>query len=291
LKGGSRPGISGKDKDLNMMNMKDMDSRSALRPVPQRPVPGGLFPFAPSSFRLDGYLLSMASDIGALEDCLALERASSGRASLGSEGIQSPPAVPYCEFLTVRSQDGRLQAVCRLMRLDRDNPVAHPLKAGRFHLSPLLTALRYTREGVLEMGVPAIAPGAHPENQTRLVWAGMIRYLERNGLGFVIGLDTLPHPSGPVREWARLMDSHGLHPDLEVETRAPAASASADALASQEAPMRPPAGLQEALRRGCRLASEPAFNPASGNLEFVWVASRDMLDAPENADWRGSVRA
>ena len=45
-------------------------------------------------------------------------------------------------------------------------------------------------------------------------------------------------------------------------------------------------GLQEALLRGCRLACEPAFDRASGSLEFVWVASRDMLS--ERGDWQGA---
>ena len=46
-------------------------------------------------------------------------------------------------------------------------------------------------------------------------------------------------------------------------------------------------GLQEALQRGCRLAGEPAWDPETRTLEFVWVASRAMLEE-DRSDWRGA---
>jgi hypothetical protein len=288
--------------------MMNMESKPLTRTgSPRRPAPLGHFPLL---LRLDGHHISLASDIGALEECLALERAAGkGRTVPGSEGIQSPPAVPYCEFLTVHSADGVLRAVCRLMRIDRDNPLAHPLKAGRFHLSPLLTALRYSREGILEMGAPVFAPGSDPEKLAGLVWTGLIRYLERNGLGFVLGQDALAQPPAAAMAWSRLMDLHGLHPDLEVETRPAFRSGSFDTGAGPLSRSREsspdgtdggsgdsretllgacPTGLREALRRGCRLACEPAQDPATGCLDFLWVASRDMLQNGEPGDWRGA---
>jgi hypothetical protein len=269
-----------------------------------------------------GFRIALAADMRDLQECLALERFAGSRIASGSEGIQSPPAVPYCEFLTVRAADGALQAVCRLMRIDRDNPLAHPLKAGRFHLSPLLTAMRYSREGVLEMGAPVFAPGAHPEKLAGLLWTGLIRYLERNGLGFVLGLEALPQPPVAAKNWGRLMEDHGLHPDLEVEARSAFRSgpfttgigfladsresspdgsdavgerandraweSTGEASASCRAST---ANLSEALRRGCRLASEPAYDPATGSLLFLWVASRDMLQGGDTGDWRGAASA
>jgi hypothetical protein len=302
--GGTIPANPRHNKDLNMMNM---DSKPVTRTgSPRRQASLGHFPLL---LRVDGHSISLASDIGALEECLALERAAGkGGTAAGSEGIQSPPAVPYCEFLTVHSADGVLRAVCRLMRIDRNNPLAHPLKGGRFHLSPLLTALRYSREGILEMGAPVFAPGSNPEKLAGLVWTGLIRYLERNGPGFVLGQDVLAQGPGDAQAWSRLMDLHGLHPDLEVETRLPFRSGSFDAGAaplsrsresspegadggsggSRETLSRCSSGLREALRRGCRLACEPAYDPATGCLEFIWVASRDMLQGGEPGDWRGA---
>jgi hypothetical protein len=283
------------DKDLT-----PMETRSPSLPRPARcPAPGGQFP---SLLRLDGYFLSLAADLPALEACLGLERASG--AVLASEGIHSPQAVPYCDFLILRNPQGALAAMCRLMRLDGGNPIPNPLATGRFQLSPLLTALRYSREGILEMGAPVFAPGTSPQAATRaarLLWTGMALYLERNGLGFVIGREILPVPAkppvpsaakGPEASWRVLMDEHGLHPDLETEARSGYRAwedgrdqARRGATAFDDEPLRfwPP-GLQEALLRGCRLACEPAFDPASASLEFVWVASRDMLDA--RGDWR-----
>ncbi|HKP96001.1 MAG TPA: hypothetical protein VJ385_09620 [Fibrobacteria bacterium] len=285
-----------------MMKMESQPSgKASLKQAARYPAPGGIFP---SGLKISGHTLSLASDIGALEECLALERSSGPRTSL-SEGIHSPTAVPYCDFLMLRSFDGALQAVCRLMRLDGNNVIRNPLASGRFHLAPLLTALRYSREGILEMGVPTLSPGCDAAKASRLLWSGMIRYLERNGLGFVIGRENLSMGSEEARDWPHLMEAHGLHPDLQMETRsafdsrgamrlepkAPAGGAPAGRApaAGQRTPALRgwPAGLQEALRRGCRLACEPAFNAAAGCLEFVWVASRDMLESGESGDWRG----
>jgi len=281
-----------------------METQSfALRRAPRCPAPGGQFPAA---LRLDGYLLSLAADLPSLEACLALERASGS--GLAAEGIHSPPAVPYCDFLMLRNPRGGLAAACRLMRLDEGNPIPNPLATGRFQLSPLLTALRYSREGIMEMGAPVFAPGAAPQaaaRAARLMWAGVGPYMERNGLGFVLGRDVfsvpaeaptggrIPEPPIPL---GTIMAEHGLHPDLETEAR-PCFRAWEDvrdqawreASAFDAEPLRfwPP-GLQEALLRGCRLACEPAYDPARASLEFVWVASRDMLS--ESAD-RGRTSA
>lgn len=260
----------------------------SVRPSARCPAPGGLFPAA---LRVGNHALSLAADIPSLEACLALERAAGGRSW---EGVHSPQAVPYCDFLMLRAPQGELAAVCRLMRLDGGNSIPNPLGTQRFQLSPLLTALRYSREGILEMGCPAFAPGldaAAIAKAARLLWMGMTCYLERNGLGFVLGRDALAAPEAPA--WLRLMDAHGLHPDLETEARAGyrawedvrgRAQAGGSGSRHRDEPLRLwPAGLQEALLRGCRLACEPVFDPASGSLEFVWVASRDMLS--ERGDW------
>lgn len=263
------------------------------------PAPCGKFP---ASMRVSGHTLTLASDIGALEECLALERASAQTVRTASgEGIHSPPAVPYCDFLMLRDSLGRLRAVTRLMKLERDMPMRNPLDSGRFHLSPLLTALRYSREGILEMGAPAFAADCETAPAARLLWAGLIRYLEWNNLHFVIGLDGLPMFTESTRTWPQLLEAHGLHPDLAVETRTayasrilqtPSATASnaVSAAASGFSLRNWPAGLQEALLRGCRLAGEPAFDAEAGRLEFVWVASLDMLVGDGPGDWSGGNR-
>lgn len=281
------------DKDFTPM---ETSIRTPSLPSRRCPAPGGQFP---PILRISGHTLALAGDIPALEACLALERAR-GAQALAAEGIHTPPAVPYCEFLMLRGPvspgaqgPGPLLAVCRLMRLDGWNPIPNPLASGRFHLSPLLTALRYSREGILEMGAPAFAAGCDPAKAARLLWTGMTQYLERNGLAFVIGRDALA-AVGEIRPaWNGLMAAHGLPPDLETETRPGFRAWDPSSVPAERdlegEPMRLwPAGLQEALLRGCRLACEPAWNPASAALEFIWVASRDML-GERGEDWRGAL--
>jgi hypothetical protein len=279
--------------------MMKTDSANAPSIPTRRRTPRGDFTVGPED---SGQTLSLAADIGALEECLTLERAS-GLHSRTSDGINSPPAVPYCEFLTLRSGDGRLQAVTRLMRLDGGNPFGNPLATDRFRISPLITALRYARAGVLEVGNPIAVPGCDPSEAARLLWNGIIGYLDRNGPGFVTGMESIPIAMELAHVWPRLMETHGLPPELEVETRSawnprsamgtgahlPGFPENRGAAAADSFAYRYwPAGLREALRRGCRLACEPAFNAAAGCLEFVWVASRDMLESGDSGGWRSA---
>jgi hypothetical protein len=191
---------------------------AARKAAPDRRAAG-----APESFllRVPGHTLSLAADVSTLEECLALERFANPRDAV-SDGIQGPPAVPYCLFLMLRSRAGALEAVCRLMRIDRENPIGNPLQSGSFHLSPLLTALRYSREGIVEMGIPTLAAGVDAAGAVQLLWSGLIRYLERNEgnrAGFVLGRAVLQGRPESLRERTQVMDAFGLHPELEVETR------------------------------------------------------------------------
>lgn len=241
--------------------------------------------------RAGGYSLSLAADMASLEECLALERFANPPYA-ESEGIQSPPAVPYCLFLMLRSRTGALEAVCRLMRIDSENPIGNPLQSGRFHLSPLLTALRYSREGILEVGAPTLAPGVEAAYAIPLLWSGLIRYLERkdgNRPGFVLGKDALPTRPDSLIGGSQVMEAFGLHPELETETRyafRPDGETAEAGTVEEEMRGWPP-GLREALRRGCRLACRPALNPATGLGELIWVASREMLIEGGREDWRG----
>lgn len=155
-------------------SLSQSQSQSQNRTRVRYPAPCGHFPH---EMRVRGHSLSLASDIGALEECLLLERSSATPGDNPEEGIHSPPAVPFCDFLMLRDPLGTLQAVARLMRLGGDTPVRNPLESGRFHLSPLLTALRYSREGILEMGSPAVAPVWDPPKAAHLIWAGCLEFV------------------------------------------------------------------------------------------------------------------
>lgn len=241
----------------------------------------GLFPL---NLKVRGHSLTLANDIGALEDCLALERSYTAKRQVSQvEGIYSPLAVPYCDFLMLRNQAGQLIAASRLMRLVPENPILSLLESGRFHLSPLLIALRYSRESLLEMGSPVFLKGCEPSQAAHFLWFGMIQYMERNGLGFVFGSDNWVNPLEAKESLTRWMDVYGLHPDLEVEPvsdfREPSRLLKGKAGLTESKNSEPlPPGLREALGRGCRLATEPILNANTRRWEFVWVAFREMLE-------------
>lgn len=250
--------------------------------------------------RFSGHLLALAEDVSELEACLHLELSAPGMARLfggDSEGIESPSAIPYCDFLMIRDPAGRLAGVCRLLVHGPDIPVRNPLVSDRFHRGPLLTAIRYSRLDILEVGPLAIDPGSSREALISLLWMGILRYVDRRGLALVLGKDRMPVDSkGPAVP--RLMAAYGLHPDLELEAREafrsgtrsqgiPGLSGSADPGLPTLLPALLPAGLRAALGQGARLAGEPVLNAEGNSLDLVWVASREMLDA--GADWRRNV--
>jgi hypothetical protein len=248
--------------------------------TPKSTIPGS----SPMNLRILGHSLTLAEDISALEECLALERAAGGPPQYTqTTGIFSPPAVPYCEFLMLHNGFGKLLAVTRLMRLGGANPISGPLETGNFQLSPLLTALRYSREGVMEMGSPSFVPGCDYAKAARLLWRGLMHYMERKGLGFVLGSDVLLKAENDPESIPRLMDAHGLHPDLEAEAfskfRSTKLDVPKDRFSRNDASNldKLPPGLHEALRRGCRLAAEPVLNQMTGRWEFIWVSFREML--------------
>jgi hypothetical protein len=260
--------------------MMKTDSANAPSIPTRRRSPRGDFTVGPED---SGQTLSLAADIGALEECLALERAS-GQQSRTSDGINSPPAIPYCEFLTLRSGDGRLRAVTRLMRLDGGNPFGNPLATDRFRISPLITAMRYARAGVLEVGNPIVVPGCDPSEAARLLWNGIIGYLDRNGPGFVTGMESIPIAMELAQVWPRLMETHGLPPELEVETRSAWNPRSAMGIGARPPASRKTGGLRQPTLSPTAIGRPDCGKPCGGVAG--WLVS--PLSTPPPVVWSSS---
>lgn len=195
-------------------------------------------------FRLRGHSLGLAGDVAALEACLSLERAV-GANREDSEGLASPAAIPYCDFLMLRDDAGTLAGICRFLAHGPGIPVKNPLASDRFHRSSLLTALRYSRREILEMGPPTVGPGRDLLRVTALLWEGMERILRQRGEALLLGRERVPAA-------AREALSGNSCQDL-------------------------PESLQEALRRGCCLADEPTLAPDRSFLDVIWVVLPEML--------------
>ena len=139
----------------------------------------------------------------------------------------------------------------------------------------------------------AVAPGADAEAVSSALWRGIHRHMIELDLVFALGRERMetPRAAGWEKGLALLREAFGLHPDLEEE----AGTAAREDWTRREGRSDPdreappleevlawlPAGLREGLRRGCRLVggSGTCDMQPGGPLEFVWVASRDMLDA------------
>lgn len=250
--------------------------------------------------RSRGLTLRLAADLPGLEACLALER------RIPRQGVRrpvaEPTAVPFCDFLMARDSLGALQGVCRLLPRNpaelRHTLPGSPRPDDRpdfpHDFAPLLTALRYSSQSVLEVGELTLAPGADPVRTCAALWDGIEAQLGLPAeagdrfahFGYVLGGECMAVAEGmDPREIIRsLVEIHGLHPDLRFQSGPPAAAdgihpapaGSAGVLACSL-----PLPLREALARGCRLMGPPRFLAGPDCLEFHWVASREMLAGPD----------
>lgn len=235
-----------------------------------------------SPLRLLGHHISLARDVADLEACLSLERGLGPSPYPDSLGLESPAAVPYCDFLMVRDGTGALAGLCRLLSHGPDVPVRHPLAEGRFRLSPLLTAIRYSRLELLEAGPLRVAAGRDVARVRALLWAGIQQVMARGKAAILLGRERLDCRI-PGECLARLVAAYALPPDLAVEARE--SFALGGGYASEAFPWQSrtadllPDCLREALQRGCRLAGEPVWSPDGSALELTWVATGEMLSS------------
>jgi hypothetical protein len=184
------------------------------------------------------------------------------------------------EVLELSDRSGQTLAA-QWIRVHRNDPLPESgSSAWPGSLSSLRTALRYSRLGWLEIGPLHVdasgqSKGAMKPLVTALMWLGLQRLLERNGLGFALGLACVP-PSdadAPVTDMVpALLEKYGLHPEFGYQPRKfPSRHSPQSARTDSEEP-RVPAELREALRRGAKLCGEPHCD-AEGNAWFFWAYS------------------
>jgi len=262
-------------------------------------------PLKGRGLRTPGGSVRLAGDLPSLEACLSLERMQPPGQARNPVG--EPTAVPFCDFLMAFDPAGALQGVCRLLpRHPADlrhslpgSPRPDERSAFPHEFAPLLTALRYSSQNILEVGEITLDPGADPQGTCASLWDGIEAHLDLpadggdrfGAFGYVLGSEhmALPEgldPRGIIHTWVGL---HGLHPDLGSQS-----GISSDPEGNRTRPVRPsqagtgevepvplPFALREALARGCSLIGPPRLLADPACLRFHWVASREMLGGPD----------
>jgi hypothetical protein len=145
-------------------------------------------------------------------------------------------------------------------------------------LSSLRTAMRYSRLGWLEVGPLHTAISGRPTRPVShfiaaLMWQGIQRLMDRNGLGFALGLSVVPPPDvdSPITDMIPLLlERHGLDPEFGYQPRKFAASKSPWITLQTYTEACLPNDLRESLRRGAKLCGEPHHDP-QGNHWFFWA--------------------
>lgn len=248
------------------------------------------------TFRTRGWVVRIAETLIDLEACLALERHAFGQAGQGP--LEEPSAVPFCDFLMAVDMSKGVQGVCRLFSRTPDE-LRHELPGtstaarlgARFPASaPLLTAIRYSCQAVLEMGSMILAVDADADAVSAALWQGVAVHMEELGIGYALGRErvAVTMPQDRTAALRRLQESYGIHPDLEARSD----STSPFDWAGVKPAMGPgqaeksvhgdldwlSPGLRQGLLKGCRLVGDPLILPIPGQMEFFWVASREMLN-------------
>lgn len=293
---------------MNVMQVGAPSAASARTPLPH-PLKGG-------GLRTRGWMVRLAGDLPSLEACLSLERLQPHRPA--RDPVGEPTAVPFCDFLMAFDSLGALQGVCRLLpRHPADlrhslpgSPRPDVRSAYPHEFAPLLTALRYSSQHILEVGELTLASGADPQSTCAALWDGIEAHLalpadggDRFGsFGYVLGSEYMALAEGidPRKIIHSLVELHGLHPDLGSQSglsSAPEGNRTWSVRTSQAGgspsgtvptgtapsgtgevqPIPLPIALQEALARGCSLIGPPRLLAEPACLRFHWVASREML--------------
>jgi hypothetical protein len=188
------------------------------------------------------------------------------------------------EVLTLSDAQG--QTIAALwVHVHRDEPLPESGSAAwPGALSSLRTALRYTRMGWLEVGPIFTAATANEAQEGQrlshfvaaLIWQGIQRLLDRNGLGFALGLSIAPptDADAPVTDMIPLLlEKHGLDPEFAYRPHKFTGAQAPAAIRHAEPEAFLTCDLREALRRGAKLCGEPAVNP-QGQAYFFWALAK-----------------
>lgn len=247
------------------------------------------------AFRTRGLVVRIAETLLDLEACLALERHAFGQAGQGP--LEEPSAVPFCDFLMAVDASKGVQGVCRLFSRTPDE-LRHGLPGtstvarlgARFPASaPLLTAIRYSCQAVLEMGSMILAVEADADAVGAALWQGVAVHMENLGIGYALGRErvAVTSPGDKTAALRRLQESYGIHPDLEARldftsrfdwegVKHAVGPGQAEKPVQDDLEWLSP-GLRQGLLKGCRLVGDPHILSNPGQMEFFWVASREIL--------------
>jgi len=190
-------------------------------------------------------------------------------------------------ILTAIDKEGRTVVALQVMPHWRDGLPDFLATPWPGALASLHTALRYTGMGWLEAGPMAFSPVETEFNAIRatLLWEGLIRILERNGLGFVLGVESggTPDADAPISDLVpRLLEVYGLPDEFAYRPKkfrpTVTYSSTLNACSNEEHQLKAilPLALREALTRGARLTGEPLLDSLK-NRQFFWVGYHGAL--------------
>lgn len=183
------------------------------------------------------------------------------------DGIEEDAFDPYCLHLVAR--DKRRDLVVGTYRLLTDEGAK---KAGGYYSETEfdISALKRLDGKILELGRACVHPEYRSGATIALLWAGLARFLVKNGFSYLIGCASVPLSAGPqgianVAAW--LKKHHGAPDAWRVTPKRPYTPLPE----SKEEDVALSPLFKGYLRVGAVAASEPALDPAFGVADFFLI--------------------
>lgn len=187
-------------------------------------------------------------------------------------GIDRDLYDPHCEHLIVREEEtGRIVGTYRILSPEAARRVGGYYSDNEFDL----TRLAHLRSQLVEVGRSCIDPDYRSGFVISLLWAGLARYMKRNGYEYLMGCASIGMRDGghnAVAIYNALAEQ--LAPlEYRVFPRCPLPLARLDAAVRPELPPL----LKGYLRAGAWVCGEPAWDPDFNTADLLLLLSMSRV--------------
>ncbi|MFJ5891061.1 GNAT family N-acetyltransferase [Streptomyces californicus] len=191
-------------------------------------------------------------------------------------GLDGDAFDAYCDHLLVReSATGGVVATYRLLPPDRARAAGRLYAESEFDLSRLAPI----RDDLVEVGRSCVHPAHRDGAVIALIWAGLVRYMERTGHTWLAGCCSLPLADGGVsaaRSWNTVRASHLAPPEHWVTPHRLWDSSAHGTETGSRADLPPL--LRGYLRLGAQVCGAPAYDPDFNVADLYILLSMRRTD-------------
>ena len=191
----------------------------------------------------------------------------------GHDGLDRDGFDAFCEHLLVRdAATGRVVGTYRILDPHMADEAGGYYSAGEFDLTRLL----HLAPSMVEVGRCCVHPDYRDGATIRLLWAGLAKFMQRNGYEYLIGCTSIGMVDGghlAASLYTRLREEHLAPVEYRVFPRCPLPI---DALQKDLEASCPPL-LKGYLQLGARICGEPHWDPDFNTADLLVMLSMSNM--------------